>query len=81
MQKPNRTPLILIPFFESYEDSLEYIKPMYAKIFEIELDSWSADKRTWPQKRDYSLFAEWFDVEIHSEVLDSVDNDIEKDEY
>ena len=33
-------------------------------------------QRTWPVNRSYATFREWFDVEIHSIVLDASDDDI-----
>ena len=61
---------LLIPHFDDDDDSMKYIKGIYRKIFEIELDSWCTDENTWPKKRSYGLFLEWFRVEIHSEVFD-----------
>ena len=72
---------ILLPHFDHDEVSLKFIKSKYTKIFELELDSWSADKSAWPKKRTYSVFLEWFDIEFHSEVLDFGKGEIEKEEY
>jgi hypothetical protein len=63
---------LLIPHFDDDDDSMKFIKGIYRKIFEIELDSWSTDNNTWPKKRSYALFLEWFRVEFHSEVFDFV---------
>ena len=54
---------------------------IYRQIFEIELDSWSTNKDTWPKKRSYALFRKWFEIEFHSEVLDFGIDDIEIGEY
>jgi len=72
---------ILLPHFDDDRDSLKYIKSIYPKIFELELDSWSSDKRAWPKNRNYSLFCKWFKIELHSEVLDFEDGYIEKEDY
>ena len=72
---------ILLPHLDNDEESLKYLKTIYTEIFDIELDSWYSDKRFWPKKRNFALFIEWFDVEFHSEVLDPLENDIEKEEY
>lgn len=71
----------LIPHFDDDPESMGYIKKIYKKIFEIELESWSTDKSNWPKKRGFSLFENWFHVEFHSEVIDVLGTDIEKDEY
>lgn len=39
------------------------------------------DDDTWPEKITYKMFLEWFDVEFHSMVFDSLEDDIEKDPY
>jgi len=63
------------------EESLDYLKKIHKKIFDIELHGWCTDKKFWPKKRDVSLFIEWFDCEFHSEIFDSLETDIEKEEY
>jgi len=40
-----------------------------------------ADDGTWPDKITYEMFLEWFDVEFHSMVFDSLKDDIEKEPY
>jgi hypothetical protein len=72
---------ILLPHFDHDEASLKFIKSQYTKIFELELDSWSADKSAWPDKRNYPTFLKWFDIEFHSEILDFVEDAIEKEDY
>jgi len=44
-------------------------------IFEYELAAWMADESTWPAKRDYKAFVEWFDAECHINVCDISDED------
>jgi nucleoside-diphosphate-sugar epimerase len=61
-RKVSPKPLVwaLAPFlgitmkFVSKDDteSVKFIKKIYRKLFEIELDSWSTDQNTWLQKRD-----------------------------
>jgi hypothetical protein len=41
---------------------------------------WQRDENTWPQKRDFKTFKEWFEVEVHSVVLDTVGGEIFDDE-
>ena len=72
---------ILMPELDNEEESLKYFKNIYKDIFEIELDSWYSDKKFWPKKRNFILFMQWFNIEFHSEVLDLLDMDIEKEEY
>ncbi|VEB43206.1 Uncharacterised protein [Chromobacterium violaceum] len=42
----------------------------------MELASWDEDEALWPKDLSLKAFWEWFDVEIHSTVIDSVDEDI-----
>ncbi len=67
---------ILIPEFDDPAEAEAFIAAMADDLFEMELDSWDRDPRTWPVNRSYATFREWFDVEIHSIVLDASDDDI-----
>jgi hypothetical protein len=77
----NDSTAILLPHFDDDTSSLKYIKSIYPKLFIIELESWSTDNRTWPKKRTWVLFCDWFQIELHSEVLDFGKDDIVKEEY
>lgn len=72
---------LLLPHFDNDDESLRYIKKIYGKIFEFELDSWSTDRNTWPKKRNFSMFREWFKVEFHSELFDIGKGNIEIEDY
>ena len=49
-------------------------------IFENELAGWSTDESTWPKRRGYKTFREWFEIEHHSVVLELGDGMIEVEE-
>ena len=51
-------------------DKVEIIKPHFEFIFEEEQVSWHRRVSNWPPNRDLATFLEWFEVEIHSLVLD-----------
>ncbi|WP_035056919.1 hypothetical protein [Andreprevotia chitinilytica] len=68
--------VILIPEAAEPEDGIAYIDDVAEKLFEMELSSWVGDEELWPKKRNLKLFWEWFDVEIHLGVMDSVDDGI-----
>ena len=72
---------ILIPGFEDSEKTDSFMKAIYERIFEAELSGWYKDETVWPQKRSYALFRRWFDVEIHSIVVDTLDEEIEKEDF
>jgi|GEM_PF-119261 len=60
----------LIPQCNDPAEAELFIKEVYQELFELELESWNANEAAWPVKRDYAAFQEWFDVEIHSMVVD-----------
>ncbi len=68
--------VLLIPEYDTDEQAHKFIKKIYKDIFERELDAFCTDPDWWPTKRDYKTFLEWFDIELHSEVLDTVDKEI-----
>jgi hypothetical protein len=69
---------LLIPDFGLDEDSRTYIYSHYQAIFENELESWDQDEAVFPKQRDLKMFEEWFDIEIYTTVLDTVDGEILK---
>ena len=52
---------------------------MFQDLFELELSSWIVIDEMWPENITYKMFMEWFSVEFHSMVFDSLKDDIEKD--
>lgn len=68
--------VLLIPEFEEPEEGVAYIDEIYEQLFKMELASWYEDEDVWPKDRSLKAFWEWFDVEIHSMVIDTVDADI-----
>ena len=73
--------VILLPVVDSDEDAEALIKNMFQDLFELELSSWIVIDEMWPENITYTMFMEWFSVEFHSMVFDSLKDDIEKDPY
>ena len=71
---------LLIPDFGLDEDSRSYFYSHYQAIFENELKSWSQDEAVFPKQRDLKMFEEWFDIEIYTAVLDTLDGEIVKED-
>jgi hypothetical protein len=71
--------VLLLPEFGDDLQAQKFIKKIYPDIFGRELDSFCTDPDWWPSKRDYKTFLRWFDIELHSEVLDTLDEDIIKE--
>lgn len=57
-----------------------WIRANYGALFKSELEGWYTDESLWPKKRDLKTFKEWFEVECHSVVLDTVGGQIFDDE-
>ena len=73
--------VILLPVVDSDEDAEALIKDMFQDLFELELSSWIVIDEMWPENITYKMFMEWFGIEFHSMVFDSLKDDIEKDPY
>jgi hypothetical protein len=73
--------VILLPVVDSDEHAEAFIKDIFQDLFELELSSWIVGDEMWPENITYKMFLEWFDVEFHSMVFDSLKDDIEKDPY
>ena len=52
----------------------------YKALFESELEEWYTDEKLWPKKRDLKLFHEWFEIQCHTVIIDTVEGSIEDDE-
>jgi hypothetical protein len=46
------------------------VRPYFEAIFEGELNGWYRLESAWPSPRTFETFLEWFEVEVHSMVLD-----------
>jgi hypothetical protein len=62
------------------ENIEKWITLNYKTLFENELEDWYTDKSLWPKKRDKKTFNEWFTVEWHTVLVDTVNEPIEDDE-
>lgn len=73
---------VLIPESENDEEARIYINDIAEEIFEEELRGWYTEEDFWPKDRSSKKFWEWFDVDIHSVVMDSCDDEtIEREDY
>jgi len=62
----------------SRADAEKWLKRHFSKIFDNELIGRHTDEDDWPQKRTYKVFKQWFDIELHEQVVDIEDGLIEK---
>lgn len=45
----------------------------------MELDDWHMNKKEWPQKRNYKMFKEWFQIDFSSMVYDMEKRPVSKE--
>ena len=64
---------------EDGENFEKWISANCKTLFENELEDWYTDESLWPKKRDKKTFNEWFTVECHTVILDTVGDPIEDD--
>jgi hypothetical protein len=69
----------LVKEMDSNEAIEKWLRKNFDSIFQNELNNWYTDEATWPQKRTFKQFTEWFSFEIHSMILDMEDGEIEKE--
>lgn len=56
-----------------------WLKRNFGWLFESELEGWYTDPALWPKDRTFKLFKQWFEVELHTVVFDTVDGAIYDD--
>lgn len=71
--------IYLIREMGSNEDVMRWVKKHFDELFVNELNDWYTDEERWPTDRTYKMFSEWFDVELHSMVLDLEDGPVTKE--
>lgn len=68
--------LVALEDTETWDMVEEWVILNYRDLFEAELEEWSTDPALWPDDRSYRVFQEWFDVECHTVILDTVGTEI-----
>ena len=63
------------------EEFDSWLEVNYIVLFENLLNEWYTDPALWPQDRSLELLKAWCDLEVHSMVLDCVDEPLEDDGY
>ncbi len=62
--------VVLVPDSQQPGQELDFLEPFKPRLFEMQLDAWFTDPRTWPATRDAREFDRWFDLEVHTMVWD-----------
>ncbi|MBN2729194.1 MAG: hypothetical protein JXR53_08205 [Bacteroidales bacterium] len=55
---------------EEIDDLEKWLSKKFDKFFMMELDAWHTNKKEWPQKRNYKMFKQWFQVDISTMIYD-----------
>lgn len=71
--------IYLIQEMDSNEEINRWIRLNFDMIFANELNDWYSDEDKWPKNRTYKMFSEWFEIEIHSMILDLEKYEITKE--
>ncbi len=61
---------------ESSVGAEKWVKENFRALFENELNAWYTDPSLWPSRLTYTLFQRWFEVEVHSMIVDTVGGEI-----
>ena len=51
-------------------DIEKWLKKNYNEIFMRELERWNENEKTWPQKRSFKMFKQWFSIDFGTMVYD-----------
>ena len=62
----------LIYLIDDIVENLEpFLKKKYDKFFKMVLEDWHTNKKEWPQRRNYKMFTQWFQVDISGFLYDT----------
>lgn len=62
------------------DQPMEILRRCFESIFEEQLEAWHRDVDAWPTPRTFSLFEQWFEVEIVDMIFDLSEEPIEHDD-
>ena len=80
LESENKDCTVYLILEDDAEKLEEWISFNFEQLFESEIEDWYNDESLWPKNRTRKLFDEWFDVECHSVLIDTVDGKIIDDE-
>ena len=55
---------------EEIDDVEVWLKKKFDTFFMMELNDWHTNKKEWPQRRNYKMFKQWFNIEISTMIYD-----------
>lgn len=66
---------------ESEEQVRAWVRLNFEALFEMELEGWYTEPELWPEHRTWKLFNEWFDIECHSMLVDTVEGPLVNQDF
>jgi hypothetical protein len=76
LESENKDCTVYLILEDDAEKLEEWISLNFEQLFESEIEDWYTDESLWPKNRNRKLFDEWFDVECHSVLIDTVGSKI-----
>lgn len=67
--------VVLIPIIEDEDEFNDYIKANYTGWLNYEFASWCSKEEDWPEQRDLEAFQSYFDIHVHSLVIDNLNDE------
>lgn len=80
LEDANRERTVYLISDEDVEVVDEWLKLNFEAVFISELEGWYTDPSLWPSPLTLALFREWFEMECHSMVFDTVGEPITEDD-
>lgn len=71
----------LVPEGNDNEQAVRYFQKRCREVFTEELEGWDNEESTWPDDLGWRTFKQWFDIEVHSMIMDLPDEMIEREEF
>lgn len=65
---------------DSEADVRQWVQENVGALWESELEGWYTDQALWPRDRTLKKFDQWFEVECHTVLIDTVDGVLVDDE-
>lgn len=71
--------IYLLPDFDEVSDMERWLKKNFDQIFIDQMNNWYTLESMWVPNRTFKMFKEWFDYSLHTMIMDTLEDPIEKD--
>lgn len=68
--------IYLLPETTNKDDADRLLRRCFDDIFTEQLNNWYRDTTTWPSKRTFKMFRQWFEWSYHSMIFDLADEEL-----